>query len=105
MSQQCALVAKVANSILPCISKSVTSRFNEVILLLYVDMQDHPWSPASSFGLPITIQIHLEINVQYLVPPQGTLCQNKILPYTEVLYTHTSHQENSRFRKFIGESN
>ena len=32
MSQQCALMAKMANGILGCIKKSMTSRYREVIL-------------------------------------------------------------------------
>lgn len=86
MSWQCVLVAKAANRILPSISKSVTKKSSEMILLLYLDIYDYPWNPLFSLALPITTQIHLETNVQYSVPPQGILCQNKIYPYTEATY-------------------
>ncbi|KAK4824596.1 LOW QUALITY PROTEIN: hypothetical protein QYF61_016841, partial [Mycteria americana] len=51
MSQQRVLVAKKANGVLGCMSKSIASRLREVVLSLSAG---HTWNTASSSGFPST---------------------------------------------------
>jgi len=51
VSQQRALAAKAASSILGCIRKTITSRSREVNLHLYSALVRHIWSVGSSSGL------------------------------------------------------
>jgi len=54
ISQQCAIMTKVTDSIPGCIRTSITRRMKEVILLLYSATMRHIWSAVSSSGLPST---------------------------------------------------
>lgn len=54
MSQQCALAARRAKSILSCTTKSTARRSVEGILALYSALVRQAWSTASKSGLPST---------------------------------------------------
>ncbi|GAB0176303.1 hypothetical protein GRJ2_000095500 [Grus japonensis] len=54
MSQQCALVAKVSNSLLGCVRLSTASGSREAILILCSALVRHTCSAGSSPGLPST---------------------------------------------------
>lgn len=65
MSQQCALGAKKADSLLSCISKSVASRHKEMILPLYLPLvrlhlecQDQFWAPQYKKDMDVLEWVH-----------------------------------------------
>lgn len=54
VSQKCALAARVGNSVMGCIRKSIASRLREVILPLYLALVRCICRAGSSSGLPST---------------------------------------------------
>lgn len=95
-TQQCALVAKVANSVLPSISRIATSRDSKVNSPFHFDAPGVLWT-----GLVFPL-LHISMwkpiyNIQF---PHKGFCAE-----TKYIYIMKPHQEKDRFRKLVGVPN